>query len=160
MAETSSVFAGLRPFEPDRFFLGSTRGSGLVRDVTGRLIDRCEISTRGWWDQQQGAMHFDETFVYEAGRTDILNWTFRPDPQGRMVATEPTTDGQIHGWTDGEDYRLRFRRRGEPPLASVYLTHDVRFSVMTPDAVLKVARVKLLGMTLGVMTAFHRRLDG
>ena len=104
-------------------------------------------------------MHFDETFVFETGRTDILNWTFRPDPQGRMVASEPTTEGPVQGWADGEDYRLRFRRGGQPPMTSVQLTYDVRFSVMTPDAVLKVARVKLLGMTLGVMTAFHRRLD-
>ena len=132
MAENSSVFAGGRPFEPDRFFLGLTRGGGLVRDLTGRLIDRCEVSTCGWWDHQHGAMHFDETFVYETGRTDILNWTFRPDLQGRMMATEPTTQGGVLGWTDGEDYRLRFRRRGAPPLASVNLTFDVRFTVMTP----------------------------
>ena len=159
MAETSSVFPGKRPFEPDRFFLGSTRGGGLVRDLTGKLIDRCEITTRGWWDHQLGAMHFDETFVFESGRTDILNWTFRPDPQGRMTASEATALSPVQGWTDGEDYRLRFRRRGEPPLTSVYLTYDVRFSVMSPDAALKVARVKLFGVTVGVMTAFHRRVD-
>jgi hypothetical protein len=159
MAETSSVFPGKRPFEPDRFFLGVTHGNGLVRDLSGRLIDRCEITTQGWWNHQFGAMHFDETFVYETGRTDILNWTFRPDPQARMIASEPTTAGPVQGWLDGEDYRLRFRRRGEPPLASVYLTYDVRFTPMSPEAVLKIARLKLFGVTLGVMTAFHRRLD-
>ena len=159
MAETCSVSAGKQPFEPDRFFLGSTRGGGLVRDLTGRLIGRCEITTQGWWDHQHGAMHFDETFHYDSGRADILNWTFRPDPQGRMTATEPTTVGVVRGWLDGDDYRLCFRRRGEPPLASLNLTYDVRFSFMTADTVLKVARLKLLGVTLGVMTGFHRRLD-
>jgi hypothetical protein len=159
MAETSSVFAGRRPFEPDQFFLGSTQGSGLVRDVSGRLVDRCEITTQGWWNHQYGAMHFDETFVYETGRIDILNWTFRPDPQGRMTANEPTAAGPVRGWADGDDYRLRFRRRGDPRLASVYLTYDVRFSTMTPDTVLKVARVKLFGLTVGMMTGFHRRLE-
>ena len=159
MAETSSVYPGKRRFEPDRFFLGKTHGGGLVRDLAGKLVDRCEITTQGWWDHQFGAMHFDETFVYGLGRTDILNWTFRPDPQGRMNASEPTTAGEVRGWTDGEDYRLRFRRRGEPPLPSVYMTYDVRFSLMSADAVLKVARLKLFGVTLGVMTAFHRRVD-
>jgi len=159
MAEMSSVSVGRRPFEPDRFFLGVTRGSGLIRDLSGRLIDRCEITTQGWWNHQLGAMHFDETFVYGTGRTDILNWTFRPDPQGRLLASEPTTAGEVRGWTDGEDYRLRFRRRGEPPLTSIYLTYDVRLSSMSPDAVLKIARLKLFGVTLGVMTAFHRRAD-
>jgi hypothetical protein len=30
---------------------------------------------------------------------------------------------------------------------------------VSTDTVLKVARLKLFGVTLGMMTAFHRRLD-
>ncbi len=159
MAETSSVSTGNRPFEPDRFFLGKTQGGGIVRDLSGKLIERCKISTQGWYNSKLAAMHFDETFVYEAGRTDILNWTFIVDVEGRMTATEPTTLGAVQGWVDGEDYRLRFRRRGEPPLPSIPVTYDVRFSAVSTDTVLKVARLKLFGVTLGMMTAFHRRLD-
>ena len=136
-----------------------TQGGGLVRDFSGKLIERCVISTQGWQNPRLGAMHFDETFIYETGRTDILNWTFHVDEEGRMTATEPTALGAVQSWVDGEDYRLRFRRRGEPPLPSIPVTYDVRFSVISPDTVLKVARLKLFGITLGVMTAFHQRLD-
>ena len=160
MAETSSVSTGNRPFEPERFFLGKTHGAGIVRDFSGKLIERCIISTQGWGSRQLGAMHFDETFTYDSGRTEILNWSFVPDAEGELIASEPTTIGQVQAWPDGDDYRLRFRRRGEPPLPSIPVTYDVRFSIMSPDTVLKAARLKLFGVTLGMMTAFHRRLDG
>jgi hypothetical protein len=146
-------------FEPDRFFLSRTTGHGVVRDLGGRLIGRCAITTLGVWDHDYGALHFDETFVYEDGRTDILNWTFAPDAQGRMSASEPSITAPVRGWADGEDYRLRFKRRGGPGTGRLVLTYDVRFTLMQPDLALKRARLKLFGVTLGEMTAFHRRLD-
>jgi hypothetical protein len=146
-------------FAPEEFFLGSTQGGGLVRDFAGRLIDRCQISTQGWWDDKREAMYFDETFVYESGRVDIMNWTVAPDADGSMVAALAGAPAPVRAWIDGGDYRIRFRRRGETPLPSIYLTFDTRFSVMAPDSVLKVARVKLYGFTLGVLTAFQRKLE-
>jgi hypothetical protein len=38
------------------------------------------------------------------------------------------------------------------------MTYDVRFTLLEPDLALKIARLRLFGITLGVMTAFHRRL--
>ncbi len=159
MVKTSPVDAESKTFAPERFFLGSTQGGGLVRDLAGRLIDRCQISTQGWWDDKREAMYFDETFLYESGRADIMNWTVAPDHDGRMIAALAGSPAPVRVWTDGDDYRIRFRRRGETPLPSIYLTFDTRFSVMAPDSVLKVARVKLFGVTLGVLTAFHRRVE-
>jgi len=102
-------------FEPDRFFLSRTRGYGVVRDRRGRFVEGCQIDTQGRWDHATGGMHFDETFTYDDGRTDSLSWSFAPDPQGRMVASEAGLAGAVVGWRDGADYRLRFKR-GDPRL--------------------------------------------
>jgi len=144
-------------FRPDHFFLAPTTGRGVVRDRFGRIIDRCEIATEGRWDHNYGALHFDETYSYQNGRTETLNWAFGPDAQGRMTATEASVTSPVRGWCDGEDYRLRFKRQGAPPLDKAQMLYDVRFTLMRPDMALKIAKLKLFGVTLGVMTAYHLR---
>jgi hypothetical protein len=144
-------------FVPDRFFLARTRGRGLVRDFTGRLIDTCAIATEGRWDHAVGALRFDEVFSYDDGRVDTLSWAFSPDPQGRMVASEPSVAGLLRGWPDGADYRLRFKRADPTQPKAPKLTYDVRFSLMQPDLALKVVKLRLFGVAVATMTAFHRQ---
>lgn len=145
-------------FRPDHFFLAPTSGQGVVRDGLGRVIDRCKVTTQGRWDHNRGALHFDETFTYQNGRVETLHWTFGPDAQGRMAASEASVTSPVRGWPEGQDYRLRFKRRGAPPLDKTQVDYDVRFTLMDPDTAMKTARLKLFGVTLGVMVAYHRRL--
>jgi len=146
-------------FQPDHFFLSRTEGRGLIRDRTGRRIDGCAIVTDGAWDHGLGGLRLNETFTFDGGLVDVLNWTFAPDAQGRMSASESSLAQSVQGWSSGLDYHLRFRRKGAPGLERLTLTYDVRFTLMEPDLALKVARLKLFGVTLGEMIAFHRRLD-
>jgi len=146
-------------FKPDHFFLGPTKGIGLVRDGFGRLIDRCAIATEGRWDHNYGALHFDETFTYDTGRVETLNWAFAPDAQGRMSATEASVTSRPRTWYDGRDYRLRFHRAGPPPADKAQMLYDVTFTLLEPRMALKVARLKLLGVTVGTMTAYHRQVS-
>ncbi len=158
-ASSESERHHLQPgFQPDRFFLDRTWGRGVVRDFTGRLIEGCAIETHGRWDHALGAMHFDEVFTYDDGRVDTLNWTFAPDPQGRMVASEASLAAPVTGWSEGGDYRLRFKRADARLPAGLRLTYDVRFSLMEPDLALKTVQLRLVGLPVAAMTAFHRRL--
>jgi hypothetical protein len=159
MAQLAQTTDPSAPFQPDQFFLSRTDGAGVVRDFSGRLLRRCVISTVGRWDHQYGAMHFDETFAFDDGHLDTLNWTFSHDAQGRLVATEPSVTTKVRGWTEGPDYRLRFKRPGEPPLSGFDVTYDVRFTALEPTVVLKVTRLKLFGVTLGALTAYHRQIE-
>ena len=146
------------PFAPDHFFLDRTYGRGVVRDFTGRLIDECRITTEGRWDHAIGGLYFDEVFTYDTGRVDTLNWKFSPDPQGRMVASELSLAEPVTGWTEGADYRLRFRRADPSQPRLPRLTYDVRFSPMEPELVLKTVGLKLFGLKIATMIAFHRRV--
>jgi len=85
-------------FRPDHFFLTPTTGRGVVRDSFGRIIDRCDVTTRGRWDHNRGALQFDETFSYQNGRSETLSWTFGPDAQGRMTASETSVASPVRGW--------------------------------------------------------------
>jgi hypothetical protein len=156
-----SVQIGAAPetaFQPDHFFLSRTQGRGVVRSPTGRVLDRCAITTHGAWDHDYGALHFDETFAFDSGDVDVLHWTFAPDSRGRMSASEASVVAPVVGWTDGLDYRLRFKRRGATRVNRLQLVYDVRFTLMADDLALKVARLKLFGFTVAEMTAFHRRI--
>ena len=158
MTNTMPVFLAKPRFEPERFFSRPTKGRGLVQDFYGRVVDRCEVTTRGWWDHRVGAMLFDETLAFDDGRTESQNWTFRPDPQGTVTATEPTNAGPGRAWADGESYRMRFRRLERSRLGAFSVTYDVRLSMETADTVRQVTRAKMFGVTVGMMTAVHRRV--
>lgn len=158
MPGSASSGPGRHPFQPDRFFLNRTRGRGVVRDFAGRLIESCAIETLGRWDHALGAVHFDEIFTYDGGRVDTLNWTFAPDPQGRMVASEASLAAPVVGWNEGADYRLRFMRAEARLPAGLRVTYDVRFSLMEQDLALKIVELKLFGLPVAAMTAFHRRM--
>ena len=147
-------------FRPDHFFLSPTQGWGLVRDGFGRLIDRCAITTEGRWDHNYGALHFDETFTYDSGLRETLNWAITPTAQGRMSATEASVTSPVRAWSEGRDYRLRFKRAAPPPNQTTTLLYDVCFTLLEPGMALKVARLKLFGVTVGVMTAYHRQVAG
>ena len=146
-------------FRPDVFFLAPTRGRGVVRDRFGRLLDRCEITTEGRWDHNHGALRFDEVFDYESGRSETLSWAFGPDAQGRLAATEASVTSPVRGRADGQDYCLTFKRRGAPPpLQKTEMVYEARFTLMEPDTALKSVKLKLFGITLGLMVAYHRRV--
>lgn len=144
------------PFVPDRFFLGRTHGHGVLRTASGRLIDTCRIVTDSRWDHTRGALEFDETLTFGSGRSETLNWDYAPDPQGRMVASEPSVEGQVREWTEGSAYRLRFRRY-DPSRRTPRFTHDVRLSLMDEDLALRQVRFRLFGFTVATMVAFHRQ---
>lgn len=146
-------------FQPDHFFLSRTEGRGVVRGPGGRVIDHCAVTTHGAWDHGYGALHFDETFTFASGPVDVLHWTFGPDRSGRMSASEASVTAPVRGWTDGLDYRMRFKRKGSGGAARLTLLYDVRFVLMADDLAMKIARLKLMGVTVAEMIAFHRRLD-
>jgi hypothetical protein len=76
-----------------------------------------------------------------------------------MSASEANITAPVRGWTAGADYHLRFKRRGGPRAERLTLTYNVRLTLMQPDVALKRVRLSLLGVTLGEMIAFHRRID-
>jgi hypothetical protein len=146
-------------FAPEAFFLGKTEGAGVIRDPLGRITRRCRITTDGALSAAQGALRFDETFVYDDGEIDVWRWVMQAGREGRYVAAEAKAGAGITGDMRGGDYVLAFRRpvgRAAGVLAPHFLT---RFTLLSPDLALKRADVSLFGVPLGRLSAVHRRVS-
>lgn len=145
-------------FRPEHFFLGRTRGWGVVSPVVGRQM-RCEVTTDGRMDEVYNAVHFDETFVFDDGRVDEWRWAMTRGRDGRYVAAEQMAGAGIVGRHDGEDYVLAFRRPLRPEGGFPTPGYRTRFTMLGPRTALKRVRVSILGVPVASMTAFHERLD-
>ena len=145
-------------FRPEKFFVGRTEGSGIVRDAFGRILRRCEIVTMGSRQASYGALQMDETFTYDDGEVDVWRWVVTAGGDGRYIASEQVAGSGIVAHRNGGDYVLAFHRptsRTPKWLAPRYAT---RFSLLSADIALKTAKVSLLGAPIAVLTAIHRRV--
>ncbi|MHB8529681.1 MAG: DUF3833 family protein [Caulobacteraceae bacterium] len=153
-------YAGELVFRPETFFLGRTEGAGIVRDLFGRVQRRCEIFTVGSNHDAYDAIHFDETFTYDDGQTEVWRWAMTVGPDGRYMAAEAVAGSGITGRRAGDDYILAFHRPVGPAKGLAAPRFSTRFTLLAPDLAFKQVRISLLGAPMGEMTAVHRRVPG
>ena len=145
-------------FRPEFFFSGRTEGGGVVRNPFGQIMRRCSIVTLGAWNEAKHAVEFDETFTYDDGEVDHWRWVVTPGRDGRYLAAESLVGAGVPGFRQGRDYALNFRRPVGALSGVLAPTFHTRFSPISPDLVLKSARLTLLGLPIGSMTAVHRQV--
>ena len=145
-------------FRPEQFFLGRTRGWGLVRSLDGKQA-RCEVTTEGRLDDTYQSLHFDETFLFDDGRVDEWRWAMTRGRDGRYVAAEHLAGAGIVGRHEKGDYVLAFRRPLRPEGGFPTPGYRTSFTLLSPRVALKRVRVSLLGLPIAEMTAFHERVD-
>lgn len=144
-------------FRPEQFFVGKTRGWGVVQEIGGRKR-RCRITTDGRLNGAYQAVHFDETFNFEDGKVDEWRWAMTRGRDGRYVAAEQMAGAGIVGRHDKGDYVLQFRRPLKPEGGFPTPSYQARFTLITPTVALKRVQVSILGLPVGSMTAFHERV--
>jgi hypothetical protein len=149
--------ASSQVFLPEHFFLGRTRGWGVVSSF-GRQR-RCEVTTAGRLDDLYNALHFDETFVYSDGAVEEWRWAMTRGRDGRYVAAEAMAGAGIVGRHERGDYVLAFRRPLKPEGGFPTPSYRTRFTLLSPRVALKRVRVSVLGLPVASMTAYHERLD-
>jgi hypothetical protein len=144
-------------FRPEHFFLGRTRGWGVVSSF-GRQR-RCEVTTEGELDGTYNSLHFDERFVFSDGQVDEWRWAMTRGRDGRYVAAEALAGAGIVGRHQGGDYLLAFRRPLRPEGGFPTPSYRTRFTMMNPKVALKRVNVSILGLPVATMTAYHERLE-
>lgn len=145
-------------FRPELFFLGRTRGWGLVRSIDGKQ-SRFEVTTEGRREDSYEALHFDETFVFDDGRVDEWRWAMTRGSDGRYVAAEQMAGAGIVGRHERGDYVLNFRRPLRPEGGFPTPSYRTAFTLLRPTLALKRVKVRILGLLVAEMTAFHERVD-
>lgn len=145
-------------FRPEKFFLGETRGWGVVRSIDGKQ-NRCEVTTSGRLEDAYEALHFDETFIFDDGRVDEWRWAMTRGRDGRYVAAEHMAGAGIVGRYENGDYVLNFRRPLRPEGGFPTPAFRTSFTLVHPRLALKRVKVRMLGLPIAEMTAFHERVD-
>lgn len=148
----------VQAFRPEQFFLGRTRGWGVVRSLDGRSR-RCEVVTEGRLDETYQSLHFDEIFTYDDGGVDEWRWAMTRQRDGRYVAAEALAGAGILGRHDKDDYVLSFTRPLKPEGGFPTPRYNTRFTLLNPRVALKRTRVTILGLPVGSLTAFHERTN-
>jgi hypothetical protein len=146
-----------RVFRPEHFFLGRTRGLGVVSSF-GREL-RCRVTTDGMLDSNYNSLHFDERFEFSDGRVDEWRWAMTRGSDGRYVAAEAMAGAGIVGHHDRGDYVLAFRRPLRPEGGFPTPGYRTRFTLLNTRTALKRVRVSVLGLPVAAMTVYHQRDD-
>jgi hypothetical protein len=104
-------FQGTTPvFLPEEFFIGHLEGWGVLESLVGSLQRRSSIIAEGKWDEQQQAIHFTETYRFDDGRQDTLQWTIRKRGNGKYSGSESRLNGEALGEQAGCAFNWRYTR--------------------------------------------------
>lgn len=144
-------------FRPETFFIGQTIGGGVLRDPFFRITRRFRVETRGYRDGSYGAIKLDETYAYDTGEVEALQWVITPAGAGRYVLAEATTGSGIMAHEQQGELIFAYRRPLGPARGLAKPQFAVRMGLVGGDTVLKTVHMGLLGAPLGTVTAFHRR---
>jgi hypothetical protein len=104
-------FQGTTPlFLPDCFFQGRVEGWVLIESLLGSLQRRATIIGEGTWDEQSQVLTFTETYTFDDGLVDTLDWTIRKLADGRYSGTESRLEGDAAGEQAGCAFNWRCSR--------------------------------------------------
>lgn len=97
--------AGRGPeFLPDRFLTGDLEGWGVLENPLGTLKSRYAIKANGRWDGGAQTLMFTETWLFDHGMEETLNWRIRKVEPGRYTGLEAKVEGQAVGEARGFAY--------------------------------------------------------
>ena len=104
-------FDGTTPiFLPERFFHGRLEGWAVLESLIGGLLKRATLTAEGQWDEAKQVVHFVETYRFDDGHEDTLNWTIQKLGPGKYKGLEPHLDGEAEGEQSGCAFHWRYTR--------------------------------------------------
>ncbi|MBD1401829.1 DUF3833 domain-containing protein [Pelovirga terrestris] len=152
-------YAGQQPeFDLFDYFIGQTRGWGIVQDRKGELVRQFVVDINGYLNAA-GELVLDEQFVWSDGEHSERIWTItKTGPHefiGRAADVVGVAEGEVYGnalfWT----YVLNLEARGS--------TWKVRFDdwmFLQPDGVLlNRATMSKFGFELAQVTIAFQSID-
>jgi hypothetical protein len=146
------------PMLPERFFAGNLRGWGLETGPLGGIGRRIEVVAEGRYDPGSATLHLVETYRFDDGQSDRLEWQIRRLDGGGYEAREARATTPGEGRAAGAAFRLTYQR--DVPRrdgGSTVLDFDDLFVQIDPDTVMVRAAITRLAVPVGGMTVIYRR---
>jgi hypothetical protein len=94
---------------PELFFLGETRGRGVIQTAGGRPSRTFEVVSQGL--RQGETIRVDQTIRYGDGKVDRRFWTLRQTGPNRYEGALSDAAGPVRAEVSGNALRLRYLLR-------------------------------------------------
>jgi hypothetical protein len=110
-------------FRPDSFFASRLEGWGVMEGPTGALQKRFTVTAEGRLEGE--VIRFSETWTFDDGHIDTLNWEIRPAGPGRYAGREDRSEGEAEGELAGCAFHWTYTRdTPQPDGKSIKLNFD------------------------------------
>lgn len=152
-------FEGASPaFRPEVFFAQRLEGWGVLEGPTGSLQKRFTVSARG--DVDGDMIRFQETWSFDDGHVDTLNWQIRALGGGAYAGVEDRVEGEAEGEAAGCAFHWSYTRDvPQPDGKSVKLNFDDWFFQIDGEVVIAKGVGGRLGLPFASAHVTYRVAD-
>ena len=151
-------FQGKGPeFRPEEFFDGRLEGWGVLEKPTGGVQKRFTVAAEGRSFAE--AVRYSETWTFDDGHVDTLNWEIRKAGDGRYSGVEDRSEGEAQGEQAGCAFHWTYSRdTPQPDGKSMKLNFDDWFFRIDEDAVVAKGTAGRLGLPFATAHVTYRKL--
>ncbi|WP_374375051.1 DUF3833 domain-containing protein [Pseudomonas sp. AP-1] len=138
------------------FFSQPVQAWGMFQKRSGEVVKRFHVCIASRRDGER--LILDERFLYSDGTRQRRVWTLVPDGPGRWRGTAADVIGEARGEVAGN--ALRWRYQLDLPVDGRHWEVDLDdwMYLMDDDTLINRSRMSKLGVELGQITLFFRRL--
>ena len=158
MADAETCAAVASDFAFERYFLGRTRGHGILQDRRGGVRRRFTVDMDGV-RAADGALRLSERLLFDDGEQLDREWTVRAGGDGHFCAWAEDVQGPASGETRGGTVRWRYVLRIALGGRQWHVDMDDWMYALPDDVVLSRTRLSKWGVTLASMTVTYRRSE-
>ena len=157
LAVVSTASARAAQFQPEKFFAGHTRSSGVFRNTIGKAEQRFTTDCRG--RIRGDTLYLEQRFRYEDGRRQERHWQIRRVDAVHYVGRANDVVGEARGKVSGSSFRLVYTVALNPgnPLLNVRL--DQTMTLRRDGMLDNRATIRKAGFPLSRITERFRRAD-
>jgi hypothetical protein len=151
-------FAGKGPeFRPEDFFDGRLEGWGVLERPTGGVQKRFKVAAEG--RSFADGVRYTETWTFDDGHVDTLNWEIRREADGRYTGHEDRSEGEAEGEQAGCAFHWTYSRdTPQPDGKSMKLNFDDWFFRIDETAAVARGTAGRMGLPFATAHVTYRRL--
>ncbi|MBM3483094.1 MAG: DUF3833 domain-containing protein [Alphaproteobacteria bacterium] len=155
--QTLADFTGTTPeFRLEQFFAGRVVADGLMEDRFGRVRRQFAATIEGTFDG--ATLTLDEDFRYTDGEAERRHWEIRREGERGYVGTAKGVIGEARGAVNGQAFHWRYSYKFSYRGRTLKVRFDDWMFLQHNGVVINRARVKKLGLTLGTVWLFFRKV--
>ncbi len=146
-----------RTFRPDVFFEGVWQAWGLVKDLSGRVVERFEVRGEGHVEPLARVFEIEERYTFSSGREDTLTWRLSTDDLGAFSGVEVASGARGHGRQHPQGYEWRFARRTPTALGPRRVQLRAQYHQLTDQDALCETTLRWAGLRIATLSSIYRR---